>query len=143
MQEMRQSRDDRRERPSEAGGHQETDWVEYLTIVSAEGALLAWAGPGRWRHRQTEALNLIAVPKLWLSQTAIFRLVHGRSLPSVFEGATASAPGLLFPRCQPVSGQFPFYFNGEPVLLEAGFVLEGSDPKSIGQIVREVTSLLT
>lgn len=52
-------------------------------------------------------------------------------------------PGLLFLTCTPVAGRFPLYLNAEPVLLEAGFVLEGSNPKSIGEIVKEVASLLT
>lgn len=140
---MRESSDGGGERSAQAEGHQETDWLEYLTVISDEGQLLAWAGPGRWRWRQTEALSIIAVPQLWLSQTMVYRLVHSRGLPDVFRGATATAPGLNFLPLSPVSGRFPLYTDGKPVLLEAGFVLAGSNPTSIGEIVKEVASLLT
>jgi hypothetical protein len=64
-------------------------------------------------------------------------------LPDIFQGCRIEAPGIDSLAASPVAGTFPLYRTGRPELIEAAFVLEGSDPKSFGEIVKEVASLLT
>jgi len=87
-------------------------------------------------------VTLVVIPKLHLSQRAIYQLVHVRGYTDVFGGCLFRGASLNWARFQVFGAGFPFYKTGRPEMHNVFTCLEGGTA-DIAKIIRLGSSLLT
>ena len=140
MPEVSQSMHGSGEQSSTSAKAGEAPWLGDLKLYGPNGEIWGWAQ--RWKHKSLPEGDLVVIPRLYLAQTPMYRLVHMRSYPDTFSGCRFCAPGLVFTAFQIYGAFFPFYKTGRPELHQGVTALEGSTTH-LPEIIRFATKLLT